>query len=189
MAGESLTKEISKELADYIRAKIPTCAFVDTEWPLPNQVLEYPGITILTKAPSFSPWSKYEVSRGPLRGTKRLVKWCVGQYQYEMQLDLWARNKEERDDFYEKFFLGFNSQLQGQDTMGVSLQLDRYHGRWARYDITGYNFSDSEESAQRGEWRTIVTVLAHCDAIIETDEYAMITIENNPQLSNNENVS
>ena len=99
---------------------------------------------------------------------KPRVKWVVGQYESSMQLDLWARNKEERDDLTDAIFNALNPNI---TPMGLTLELQEYFGVLADFLYTGHNFEDTEVASQTDEWRTIMTVLFTCKAVRERKEF------------------
>ena len=82
------------------------------------------------------------------------VTYNIGQYNLGIQIDVWTDYKAKRNDWYQKISDILDSQfIDSGAPVGLSLTMDDYLGAIARYDQVGYNYSDSEESVQRSEWR------------------------------------
>ena len=172
-----LTDEVIKVLGVHIKSKMPILNQVLFDWPPANAKLKYPALTIFTGSPTYLPMQAYITSKtDPDVDNKILTTNVVGQYEWNLQLDFWTRNKEERHEIYESFFRAFNSDFVDSisDDLGLSLQLINYHNIFCRYDQVNYDFPDSEESAQRREWRIKVDVLANTKAILIREQFAII---------------
>lgn len=176
MARESCVQAVIEALAAHLKAGMPGLTGVLTEFPAANMELKYPSISITIGEPEFVPTDPYLLSQGAAVQNKALVKRIVGQYNFQLQLDLWCRSKPERFKVYEEFFAAFNEEI---SPMGLSLQLSKYHGVWCRYDMIGYVPIEDEAAAQRGEWRAKINLLANTRAVIEKTEFMIETIENN----------
>lgn len=178
--------ELVREYATHIRQSVPALAQVLEEWPVANQQLAYPSLTIFQGSPEFENLAPYELSRSEVESglIKSLV--VVGQYDLRLQLDLWCRNKKERDDVFESLFNALNPEVLEGRPMGKSLKLTNYYGIYARTEVIGHTFGDLEEGAQRQEWRVKLTVLGHVKAVREITNFAILTIEN--QLSTPDNI-
>lgn len=172
--SSSVTKEVVKRLALYLKAQMTDLAQVLEDFPEANQALNYPCLSVMTGTPKHLPRAPQFVSSVAGTSPALTSKYVVGDYEWSLQLDLWCSSKEERHALYEKFYNAFNSQW---PTMGLSLTLSEYHGEICRYDLSDYKFDDSEAGSQRKEWRTKIVVLANCQAIKTHDEFAVITTE------------
>lgn len=171
----SASEAIVNQLATYLQSAMPELAQVLEDWPAASQVLKYPSLTIFSNKPTLMNLMPYELSRSaPDLQNRTVVKWIVGEYDFKLQLDLWAASKKERNDLYDLFFQKFNRDI---NPMGLGLQLEKYHGIWCRYDMTGYSFEDGEAASQRREWRAKIDIVANCRAILEQTLYAMKVIE------------
>lgn len=164
------------QLAKHMR-QVPGLTVYE-EFPTPTQELAYPCVTIFRGKPEFENLQPYPYEVGDIVSGKRLSYMVVGQYDLRLQLDVWTRNKVERATVWESIFRQLNTQLQNSETMGLSLRLKDYHDLFARYDFIGYDVVEDEAASQRGEWRFKIDLLAHCKAILQRSDYAMITIEN-----------
>lgn len=178
---ESVSEEIEKRLAAHIKALVPRLHKIILEFPEPNQVLDYPCLTIDTGEPKFQALQPYEMNDPVLVPVNHSadVKWVVGIYDFKIQLDLWTRNKEERDDIYHLLFEALNPNI---TPMGLSLRLTDYYNVWCRYDLDGFSFPDAERASQQGEFRAKIDLLANCKAIRQNKSRVMETIENNVQV-------
>lgn len=166
---------MKENLKSYLLTKVPALAQVLTEWPEANQQIKYPSLVILGNNPQYFNLMPYSVKiTDPDDDKKVIVTHVVGQYELNMQLTAWCRNKKERQDIHEALFLALNPQV---DPPGLVLQLSDYFDTFASYDISGHELPDDEESAQRREWRVTIQVLGHVKAIIEKEEFSMTTIE------------
>lgn len=186
MAIESVTEEIGKRLAAHLKLLVPKLHKVTLEFPEPNEKLDYPCLTIDNGAPEFRAIAPYTMNELVVKNHMADAIWVVGIYDFKMQLDLWARNKEERDDLFHLLFEALNPNI---TPMGLSLRLTDYYNVWCRYDLTGHDFPDSERASQQGEFRAKLDVIANCKAIRAGRSRVMETIENNLQtLNENEEI-
>jgi hypothetical protein len=176
VANLSCVKAVLENLGRHLKSKMPHLAQVIYEFPSANVQLRYPSISILAGNPQFTPLHPYLLTQGQTQNNKASVKRVVGAYDFELQLDLWCRDKFERFSMYEEFFQAFNSQIM---PMGLSLKMSDYYDVWCRYDLIGYDLDDSEISSQRAEWRARINLLANTRAVIEKTEIVVETIENN----------
>lgn len=179
--AESVTKEVAKRLALYLKTATPEIKNVLEYFPEPNEKLVYPCISLTVGKPAFRALSPYEKEKTTPSANKSDVQYVVGIYDIIVQLDIWSRNKEERDDLYETVFNALNPNIV---PMGLSLQLKDYYNQWCRYDISNYEFIESEEQSQRGEFRVKFDLLTTCKAIRFGKQYVMATIETQQTLYN-----
>lgn len=172
--NESISEILPKALAEYIKANVPGIKETYDEFPEASRKVTYPSVSVFTTAPEFRPAMPYTIEVPPANidlNNKALVKWVVGFWDVRIQLDLWAQNKEQRDDIFDALFNALNPRI---NPMGLVLTLNEYFNQLCSYDFVGYTLQDAEERAQRDEWRVTLNVLATCKAIRERKEY-MIT--------------
>jgi hypothetical protein len=172
---ESVTEEIVKRLGIHITKNCPSIKSVLEYFPEPNEKLVFPAVSITVGKPVFRALQPYEKDIGTITNNKADVEYVVGIYDIPIQLDLWTRNKQERDDEYELLFAALNPKI---IPMGLALQLTNYYNQWCRYDVSGYENAEDEGSSQRGEWRVKVDLLSTCKAILKGKQFVMTTIEN-----------
>lgn len=166
-------QSLTNNLAAYLRTQVAGLTVL-TEWPGANQKLAYPSLTIFSGEPVFTPYTPYEVSRtAPDVNNQIISTMVVGEYDVTFQLDLWCRNKLERETVFGQVFDAINQVVV---PMGLSLQLTDYFNEWARYDIDRHSFVDDEAGAQRQEWRVKLSLLANVKCLKQLTSYAMITI-------------
>lgn len=180
MANE-LTREISKELIAHLVANMPSIEKAYDDFPNPEQELEYPCLSVFMRTPDYEPCMPYVIYKGAkiFSGpdeNKVPVRKVVGSYEFALQIDLWCQSKPQRHEIYEEFFRAFHKD---HYVAGISLQLDGYYNEWARFDLDGIEFVDSEQGSQRNEWRVLINVKANCKAITAQNEFIIETIENN----------
>lgn len=172
-SSESVTEELIKRIGEHLKDNMPNLSDVLYEFPESNIEIDYPSLSIiqagdLDYTPEMTPYPYVEIGSGDITASKADVRYVVGQYNGVLQLDLWCRNKEERDDLYEEFFQAFNSQF---PVLGLTLSLTDYHSALCRYDLRGSSKEDSEISSQRKEWRVRIDVMFNCKAILEKEEF------------------
>jgi len=167
---QSFSKQAVKVLADYLLANVSGIAQVLSEWPSANIELNYPAISITTKGAPFTPCDPYVLELGVLdeEANSSINTYVIGQYDLKLQIDIWARNKEERYEYYDKFFSAFNASLR---PVGLRLQLTEYYDRWIAYTETGYRFDDTQKGSETESWRVTVDIEATCDAVREAEEF------------------
>lgn len=178
----SVTKEVIQEFGEYILTKIPTLN-VSYEFPSANQALVLPSMTItqVGGAPFIPEMNPYVLSQGTLVTHKKDIRYVVGSYEFNLQVDLWCRTKEERNEYYQKFFKAMTSQF---PVLGLTLTLENYYSSVCRYNMTSFLKEDAEISSQTREWRVKITIIADCLAIFEKSEFIIESIESQTEIPN-----
>lgn len=176
MSNPSCVKAVLESLGTYLKANMPSLSQVIYEFPAANVQLRYPSFSIIAGNPKFTPLSPFKLSQGETEEHQASVKWIVGAYDLNLQLDLWCRDKVERFSVYEEFFQAFNKDIV---PMGLSLSLTNYHNVWCRYELNGYDLADSEMASQRAEWRARINVMANTRAVIQKTEFIIENTEIN----------
>lgn len=168
---EHIGESVVKQLGIYLKDEIRYLKKVLDEFPSDNRRLEYPSISIITTDTRFRSMAPYiSETTAPDVNHKILVKYVVGFYDIDLQLDLWARNKEERNDIFNLLFNALNPNI---NPMGVSLQLTDYYDQYCQYDFIGSSIEDNEQQAQRREWRIKIDILTNAKALLVKEKYAM----------------
>jgi hypothetical protein len=170
--NESITEIVPKALAKYLKDSVQGLVQTFDEFPASTQKLQMPSVSVFASSNAqFRPLMPYlaETPVSPVAHKSR-IKWVVGIYDFVLQLDLWARNKEERDDLMDSLFNALNPNI---SPMGLVLRLEEYFNQYCEYLYTGHTFQDSEVRAQRDEWRVTLNVLVTCKAIRERSEFVM----------------
>jgi hypothetical protein len=157
---------IIETLADYIGTELPELSILE-EFPNHNDQLTYPALSIITVGDvGYRPYSSKELLDSSVDpdnpSTNDINVYAIGHYDLNIQLDIWASNKEQRAEYYEKVMNVLDKQLIDDDMpSGLSLPLKDYYNIIARYDHTGYNYVDGEDSANRTEWRAKIKILGN----------------------------
>lgn len=183
MANLDTISALKKSLCDHLKATMPSIKEVRDDFPEASENLKFPCITVFTNSPRYESLTPYVVWKGePVSMTdlRRPVRRVVGSYEFRLQVDIWTNYKARRGPLYEEFFKALNSQV---DPMGLSLKMNDYFDAWAHFHIEGFEYIDGEASAQRGEWRCKVAVVATANHIVETLENVVATIENNTEVT------
>ena len=170
---ESVTEEVIKRLGNHLSTGMTSLSEVIDGFPEGNVELSFPALSVMEVGnteyiPEMSPYPYVDIEAGDIVDHSSEVKYVIGQYNYQLQLDLWCRSKEERDDLVEEFMQSFNSQF---PLLGLNLTLTDYHGIYCSYSMNGYSKEDAEISSQRQEWRVKLNILANCKAILGKDEF------------------
>lgn len=171
--NESITEVVPKALGAYLLGAIRDLKEAYTEFPSANQRLEMPSVSIHVASPEFANLQPYPSGK---RGTvpalpadqKTKIDYVVGMYNFTVQVDLWARSKEERRDLYDLLFNALNPDIV---TNGLVLTLEDYFNQLCSYLYVRHNMADSEERSQRDEWRVTLELLANCKAIRQKEEF------------------
>lgn len=173
--NEGVSYAVTRALADHLGSSITELVNIFEDFPEPNEVLEYPSLSIVTPAPDLRNEAPYIYSSDAASGTSMTSRYVTGEYEWPIiQVDLWAGSKMERHKLLEKIVDAFSSQF---PVMGLSLTLADYHNVMCRYDMIGYDFPDGEEQSQRREFRAVVKVIAHCKRVVEREESIIISGE------------
>lgn len=162
-------ESIVKTFVDFLKSKFPNELEDDglkifDEWPSPEYKNDCITIAVTTvgeaELQNRMP-CVHKRQDDPEDSNKLLVDYIVGQYNLGIQVDVWTEYKAQRDDWYEKIDDVLDSQfLESEQSRGLSLTMVEYFDAIARYDQVGYNYSDSEESVQRSEWRVRFNISA-----------------------------
>lgn len=169
-------------LAETLRTEMTALQNVRTTWPEPNKPLAMPSATITWSNDVYTPLQPYLLDKDDPseevghEADPVLVRRVVGQHDFKVQIDLWARNKVERNTLARQLFSVLNPD---HEVPGISLELEDYFGEWVHFSMDSQKLDESEAPSQRQEWRVIVVLLAQCKAVLEKLEPLMITIENN----------
>jgi len=178
---ESVIDEVVKRLALHLKASVPSLKSVLEDFPEPNEKLVYPCVSITTQAPEFRAVSPYVVRPvSPVKNNSADIMWVIGIYDFKLQLDIWARNKEERLDVFDLVFNAINPVI---EVMGLSLRLKDYYDIWCRYDLDKHSIVDDEGTSQRAEFRMKLDLLANCRAIRVNRAKVMSEIQLNQTLA------
>jgi len=162
---------VIKGLTDGLATAGLTGLTIYREWPAANKEMALPALSLLTVAPRFTRCAPYVLSKTtPDVDNNAVVKWCVGQYDLSIQMDIWTAYKAQRNALYEAVFNFF----QGQGDAGFNVALTEYHNAICGYQQTSYSLGDDEERSSREEWRARFTIEATCRAIVSKTE-AIIT--------------
>lgn len=180
--NESITEVVPKALAAYLLKSVQGLKQAFDEFPASTQKIDMPSVSVFAASDArFRPLMPYTIPIDPTKitGHKAKVKWVVGIYDFTLQIDLWARNKEERDDVFDSLFNALNPQI---SPMGLVLPMEEYFNQFCDFVYVGHQYQDSEIRAQRDEWRVTLNVLVTCKAIRERSEFIIETTQTAAQI-------
>ncbi len=159
--------KVVDKLIEYIQEGLVGTDFegatIIDEFPYPGGEYDYPTISISTVGdgdfqnymPTIHSKEDHETD-----DTKLNVVYNMGQYNLNLQIDLWCEYKAQREAFYQVFMDIMDTQFFENDApAGLSLVLPDYFDAIARYDQVSYNYMDGEESSQRSEWRVMIRII------------------------------
>lgn len=171
--NESITEIVPKALAAYLLKNVQGLKQAFDEFPASTQKIDMPSVSVFASSNAeFRPLMPYTQPITGIANSKAKVRWVVGIYDFTLQLDLWARNKEERDDVFDSLFNALNPKI---SPMGLVLTMEEYFNQLCDYLYVGHTFQDSEVRAQRDEWRVTMNLLVTCKAIRERSEFIIET--------------
>ena len=178
--NESIGEALPYHLGEYLLANVPGLREYLEEWPEPNMQLDMPCVAITLGNPEFRPLAPYYIKPTADEvaaldaGETLAVKWVTGIWDFKVSLDIWAQNKEQRDDMFDSIYNALNPRI---DPMGLDLVLPNYFNQLCELVFVGHTLADSQEQAQRDEWRVTLNVLATCKAIRTRQEFIIQTTE------------
>jgi hypothetical protein len=175
--SEYPVQEIVKALATYLKSAVPSLQQVFDEWPTPGQVLKMPCASILTtKSRIIQEFSPTPVSQGDTTYHKADVLYQVGSWEQSLSVQIWTSNKTDRAKYLHEVNDALSPNF-ASGQMGLNLTLADYHSQVASYLVSGFDMPQSEEQAQRREWRAILTLDVICNAVRESRQAIIENIE------------
>lgn len=182
--NESITEIVSKTLGKYLIGEIQDYEDYYAEFPQASRDFRTPSVSIVGANIEFRPISPYPckpVDPADIVDNKAEYKWAVGIYDFSIQLDIWARNKEERDDLFDATFNALNPDI---TPMGLRLVMEEYFDQWIEYVYTGHELGDSEQRSQSDEWRVTMNLLATCKAVRTRTEFIITDLPSATDIEN-----
>jgi len=174
---ESITEVVTSTLTDWIDEHSDNIRQTIIGFPEANLRLKMPSVSVFAPRPEFKPSSNpyliNTVQDEDISNSKANVLWVVGDYDFNLQLDLWCGSKEELDDLFAELFEVLNPNVKP----GVSLPMEDYFGGICEYIYTGHTRDNGEQASQRDEWRMTFTILATCKAIRSRKEFIIESTE------------
>ena len=182
-------QEVPLALTDYLRAEIPELKNVLTEWPEPNEDLDYPSLSVRTHGtPKIMIQNKTFVKKvGELNTEDNTqdILYSIGMVEVPIRIDIWAGFNDERADIYQKINEAFQKSLiENEGHRGLRLQLERYFDAYAEYLISGYTILDDAFESQTASKRAVMNV--ECivpDLILVKGQHIVETAEIETEIS------
>lgn len=177
--SEDISEEIIKGLRSYLESQSLGFREIFNEWPAGNFSIKYPSLSILTVGtPEYrAKMNKPIVLIGPVSNNKAKVLREVGFWEFDLQLDLWCKDKNQRTLFLRKLEEALDPNLISTGISGLHIKLPEYHNDYCSYTYQGYSYEDGEISAQRREWRSILRVKADARSLREKTEFIITQTE------------
>lgn len=166
--SESFEKAAVKSLAASILTADLGFNSIIQEWPTPNQVLTLPALSIINQPSRFFRKAAQVLNVGTVTAHEAEALYDVGDFEMNMQLDIWAKTKLERSRLYQSLFDLLNGNFEKNC---YALQMTDYHNQWATYQQVGHEFVNSSENGSRSEYRAIVRLEVLSRAVLAKTEY------------------
>ncbi len=164
-------------LSKFIAKSFPKLTLID-EFPYGNEQLSYPSMTIsISKSKRTPKIAWVDKTSEPDDDGIVLQNTVVAEWDLNLQLDLWCRDKLERREYVENIIKLFNSQEGGigikENSDGLSLKMEDMFCEIARYEIDTVEPMDDEAAAQRQERREKIAVITNFFEIRQKSYYAI----------------
>ncbi len=182
--NESITEIVSKTLGRYLLDEVEGLRDYYDEFPQASRDFRTPSVSVIVSVADFRPITPYPcvpIAPVDITNNKADFKWAVGIYDFSIQLDIWARNKEERDDLFDATFNAMNPDI---TPMGLRLVMEEYFSQIVEYLYTGHDLGDSEERSQTDDWRVTMTLLATCKAVRTRREFVITDLPTAQEIEN-----
>lgn len=162
-------------LATHLQANVSGIAAVLRSFPDPNQVIQYPSISLTVQQPRAilrDPELVRQVDNDPDDGSTTAF-YRIGSLEAPVQIDIWAQSATQRGEFQDKVISALAFQVESyasypsyRNNTTLNLQLANYHDFLASYSMRTFRWPDTEDAAARREFRALVDVEARADIII-----------------------
>ena len=152
-------------LKEKIKQDIPKLDVID-EWPRPDQQLNLPSFSIISMGrQEIAPRIPVNYKNEDIENENLKVKayYTLGEYNINLQGDLWTEYKKQRSYYYELIQDVLDGDI--HDGTGLNLVMKNYYNQIAQFYLTDYAFDDSSEMATKGEWRTRFTIMLNFERI------------------------
>lgn len=152
-------------LAEFIKEEVDEIKHVSREFPNPSYELNTPEISIISTAVTIKPSRNYVFAVPNTINSPTPILWHMGYLNFTLQLDLWTDNKEQRLDLAQQLVEALSPEI-GR-TSGLSLAMGEYYDTICRYETVASVIQDTDDSADRKEWRQRIDLLCHADVLSE----------------------
>lgn len=181
-----------KGLVKYLKDNVNELEEVYEDWPNFNDEFCAPSVSVmLAGTPVLTNLMPHVIRReeDPDNALNDLVYEAVGQYDGQIQLDVWCEYKPQRGKIYDLIDKALNDEYYTKDLpQGLSLTIPEYHDIIARYDQVGYTYIDSEENSRKTHWRVKVDLVFNHVKVAVKSIPRMQEITLTHQISDNKNV-
>ena len=144
------------------------------EWPNHNETMALPALSINCTNARFKRSSNPEqLTQGSVVDNIATSTYFIGDYDLNVQLDIWARYKPERATLYRELFDLLQAPLDGS---GLIISLPNYFSQKVALTEVGHRLPDSPELSSRQEWRATLEFEASVNAVVSRDEYIMTEV-------------
>ena len=166
----SIEQAAINALATYLQAQLGTDVVVSGVWPNPDEPIPEKALTILKigarRETKVDPSLVSSAELSPPDPTAMLYTWRVKAIEQDIQLDVWSRYEDVRDDLQARLDQALNQGLAATlspDILhddfrdGLLLTLGDGHPGYADFIFDGPEITDLPDAAQRNEFRSTQT--------------------------------
>ena len=172
--NESVTEIVPKVLGQYLLKNVDGLKDFYDQFPAPNRRISLPSVSVLFQTPDWTPQAVpnpvQKADPADIKSSRFTYQYITGQYDGSIQLDLWAKNKEERDDLTLAVHNALNPNI---ESMGLVLPMEEYFDVLCSYLYVHHDFEDTEITSQTGEWRTKFDILISCKSVRESKQFVI----------------
>jgi len=162
---------IVKSIGEYLLSEVTDLNEYVDGFPEANQDIDYPSISLIVLSSKFEKEKNpREITRGSEVGNEASIKYQIGQWEIQVQLDLWASYKAQRSDIGIKIYEALNK---NGEAGNLALQLTDYHNEYANITFTGMNDQNDEAGSHEKEWRRRYDIIVDVAEILEKTEGIM----------------
>lgn len=161
-------RSIVEDLATHLEGELgASISAVYREWPDANQEMTFPSVSITSGKPRFTRCAPYLLTTGAVASHQATTTYVIGQYDLDMQLDVWTRYNIQRSQLYELV----NQALNPVDDIGLVLTLSDYYSQIASFLQVDVDFLGDSQAATVNEWRVMMMLKATCNAVGSRTDY------------------
>lgn len=171
-------------LASHIETNVSGLAAVMRCWPDPRTPIDYPSISLVPAGPVARLKNPEEVSTVDNEDGTVLVTYRIGGLEASIQADIWARSATERGEMQDAVLAAMTTQVAAagdypayRSNSGLYLAMENYYGARAGYALAGIDWPDTEDAAERREFRALLSINGRSDILIQRTQPLLTTMD------------
>ncbi len=174
--AEDVVKSCIKALGVYLLSEVVELQQYINGFPEANKDMNFPSISMSEIGDPLYIKEKNPtaLSLGTVVDNKAVTIYDIGTWEIELQLDLWAKYKEQRNDIAVKVFIALTKDGPANPLI---LTLTDYFNQNCLYTSTTMTNESDEFASQVKEWRKRFRILVDVSAIQSQEEFVIIDTE------------